>query len=790
MRLISTFLGFGLVTAIAFSQKVEPETTRLEPLIVPAKKISTTQFLPQINNRVSVRLRQPRNKHREPLPYAEPNTLPFGGLLDEPRGNEMSRFPAIGFTGWRPPDPHLAVGQNHIVAVVNSSLAYYTKTGTPLFEQDFDTFFNSLYTQNQDKFIFDPKVIYDRQANRFVVLAIDQSSAQERSRVLVGVSDDGNPTGNWFLYAIDVKATISGTPCWGDYPGFGYNKDGYGIALNMFSFTDAFRGVQIVTIRKSSVLSGGAAVVTKFVNTAGDSFTLQVAETFDNATSKLYLTNAASTAAIKIWTLDNLAGTPAAPTTQNVTVPSSVFPPGFSAPSAGDRQLDELDGRLINTVFRGGKLLTTHAVKATTDSRNRIRWYEFSQPEGGSATLDQSGEVKEPTSQDNHFHCGAITKNAAGDIGIVFTRSGTNIAADIMRTARKSTDPAGFMGTPVLVQSSFGSTYGFSGVNRWGDYAAITVDPVDDTKFWAIHMNGGNGTTWKTEVFSFVLTPGLDTLTFSSSQAFGGGASPTGTMKLTAPAPAVTNVALSSNNTGLVTVPPSLTFSAGQDTRTFTLGMVGGVNSNTNVTITASLAGVNRSAVITLLPANLTGFSLAATTLTANNVTTATLNLGGKAGPAGRAVTVTSNNNIAYSLSPITVPAGANTTTFTVFTRNTVTTIVATLSATLGTTINRQLTVIMPPPLVAYTVNPTTIKGGSPVWSTARIQLLAPTSGVLIRFTKNSPNVLMASSALIPEGRDRVNVQILTTPVGATQVATIDARLNGVIKAQTLTITP
>jgi hypothetical protein len=790
MRLISTFLGFGLATALAFSQTVEPETTRLEPLIVPAKKISTAQFLPQINSRVSVRLRQPRNKHREPLPYAEPNTLPFGGLLDEPRGNELSRFPAIGFTGWRPPDPHLAVGQNHIVAVVNSSLAYYTKTGTPLFEQDFDTFFNSLYDQGQDKFIFDPKVIYDRHADRFVVLAIDQSNAQQRSRVLVGVSDDGNPTGNWFLYAIDVKATISGVACWGDYPGFGYNKDGYGIALNMFSFTDAFRGIQIVTIRKSSVLSGGAAVVTKFINTSADSFTLQVAETFDAATSKLYLTNAASTSAIKIWTLDNLAGTPGAPTTQNVTVPSSVFPPGFSAPSAGGRQLDELDGRLINTVFRGGKLLTTHAVKATTDSRNRIRWYEFNQPDGGSATLDQSGEVKEPTSQDNHFHCGAITKNAAGDIGIVFTRSGANIAADIMRTARKSTDPAGFMGAPVLVQSSFGSTYGFSGVNRWGDYAAITVDPVDDTKFWAIHMNGGNSNTWKTEVFSFVLTPGLDTLSFSSSQAFGGGASPTGTVKLTAPATAVTNVALSSNNTSLITVPPSLTFSAGQDTRTFTLGMVGGVNSNTNVTITASLAGVNRSAVITLLPANLTGFSLAATTLTANNVTTATLNLGGKAGPAGRAVTVTSNNNIAYSLSPITVPAGSNTTNFTVFTRNTLTTIVATLSATLGTTINRQLTVIMPPPLVAYTVNPTTIKGGSPVWSTARIQLLAPTSGVLIRFTKNSPNVLMVSSALIPEGRDRVNVQILTTPVGATQVATIDARLNGVIKAQTLTITP
>lgn len=770
--------------------------------MTPGTTINTYRFLPQINDRVSVRLRPQRHKFRDPLPYAEPNTLPFGGVLTEPRGTLLSKFPAIGFTGWRPPDPHVAVGPSHLVAVVNSSMAFFTKEGTPGFQQDFDTFFASLFTAQMNKFIFDPKVLYDRQAQRFVVIALDQETSSQRSRVLMAVSDDNDPNGDWHLYALDVKATVAGQISWGDYPGFGGNKDGYAIALNMFSFaSDSFRGVQIVTIRKSTVLDGGTAVTTSFLNTANDSFTLQVAETFDNATSKLYCTSSASESAIKVWTLDGLAGTPAAPTSQLVTVPSHVLPGGYSAPSAGDRFLDELDGRLINTVFRGNKLLTVHTVKSNTDSRNRIRWYEFNQPNGGAATLAQSGEVIEPSTAPAHFHCGAISKNAVGDIGLIFTRSRPDIkegqvitipgiAADIMRAARKSSDPAGFMGAPVLVQSSAESTYGFSGINRWGDYAAITVDPVDDNKFWAIHMNGGNGTTWKTEVFSFAVTPALDSLTFSSSQAFGGGTSPTGSVRLTAPATAVTVVSLSSNNTSLVTTPPSVTFSIGQILRTFTLGMVGGVNSNTNVTITASLLGVNRPAVLTLLPANLTGFTLAATTITANNVTTGTLTLGGKAGPAGRSVVITSNHTIAYSLSPVVVPANSNTANFTVFTRNTLVTIVATLSATLGTTINRQLTVIMPPPLVAYTVNPTTIKGGSPVWSTARIQTAAPTSGVLVRFTKNSSNVIMVSSALIPETKDRVNVQIFTTAVVSTQLATIDARLNGVIKAQTLTITP
>lgn len=784
-------IAVGMGVALASAQTPDPATVALGEQATPGRTINTFDFLPQINKRQSVVLRAITHKMRDPLPHTEPNTLPVGGMLNEERGNLLSRFPAIGFTGFRPPDPDLGVGPNHIVAVVNSSLAFYTKAGNQDFQQDFETFFQTFFPQG-GSFLFDPKVHYDRHAGRFVVIVLDFDASTQRSRVLLAVSDDNNPNGNWHQYAIDVKTTVSGSVCWGDYPGFGYNKDGYVVALNLFTFAgDAFRGVRLTTIRKSSVLNGGTAATTAFVNTAGDSFSLQAAEVFDAAVSKMYLMNTASTSQIKIWTLDGLDGTPAAPTTQNVTVPSFVFPPATGAPSSGGRLLDELDGRLINVAYRGAKLLTVHAVQATTDSRNRIRWYEFTQPLAAAATLAQSGEVIEPTTANNHFHMGAISKNAAGDIGLIFTRSGTNIVADIMRTARKASDPVGTMGNPVLVQGSVGPTYGFSAqVNRWGDYAGLRVDPNDDATFWGIHMNGDTGTLWKTEVFSFAVTPTLASLTFSSDQAFGGGASPVGTVKLSAPATAVTAVALSSNNTSLLTVPASTTFSVGQDTRTFTCGMVGGVNVNTPVTVTASLAGVNKPAVITLLPANLTGFTLAATTLTANNVTTGTLTLGGKAGPSGRAVTVTSSNAIAYSLSPITVPANANSTTFTIFTRNTLVTQVANISATLGTTITRQLTVIMPPPLVAFTINPTTIKGGSPVWSTARIQLAAPTSGVLIRYVETSPNVIMPSSALIPQGGDRVNVQILTTAVVSTQVVTIDARLNGVIKAQTLTITP
>lgn len=79
-----------------------------------------------------------------------------------------------------------------------------------------------------------------------------------------------------------------------------------------------------------------------------------------------------------------------------------------------------------------------------------------------------------------------------------------------------------------------------------------------------------------------------------------GGDSSTGTVTLSAPAPAGgTIVALSSGNTNLATVPSSVTIAAGSSSATFTV-KTKSVNLTSSVTITASAGGTSQSASLTL----------------------------------------------------------------------------------------------------------------------------------------------------------------------------------------------
>ena len=76
-----------------------------------------------------------------PLLTSAMNDLKFGEMTSTPRTAIERLFPGIGATGWVPADPDIAVGPNHIVSVVNSSIGFFTKTGTSQFQQQASAFF-------------------------------------------------------------------------------------------------------------------------------------------------------------------------------------------------------------------------------------------------------------------------------------------------------------------------------------------------------------------------------------------------------------------------------------------------------------------------------------------------------------------------------------------------------------------------------------------------------------------------------------------------------------------------
>ena len=74
-------------------------------------------------------------------------------------------------SGGIPPDPHLAVGPNHVIAVINSSFKIFDKSGNLLKSIDADDFFSAILPNAGT---FDPQVIYDHFENRWFILFDNQ----------------------------------------------------------------------------------------------------------------------------------------------------------------------------------------------------------------------------------------------------------------------------------------------------------------------------------------------------------------------------------------------------------------------------------------------------------------------------------------------------------------------------------------------------------------------------------------------------------------------------------------
>lgn len=470
----------------------------------PATVMHTGEFSPQINPRFehTARPLSPNSSPR-PIPNGTSNSLKAGNVTTKINSKLGPKFPAIGFTGFVPPDPDLAVGPNHIVAVVNSDVAFFNKaTGAKTFQQPGDGtgFFSGIGVQSS--FTFDPKCYFDRLSQRFFVLFLeaDFGSAQV-SKILLAVSDDADPNGTWFKYRIETKVTDGGNSFWLDYPGFGVNKDAVVFTGNMFPFASGGVFTSIGVVPKAPLLTGASANVSYLRENS--TFTLQPARTADPTQSIMYAAASQTLTSIRLVAIRDLLGTPTM-SIRDVPVPAWQRP--TSVPSGGGRLLDGLDGRLYNCHFRAGRLVTAHTTR-NSDGRMKVRWYEFavnSWPSSGNPALRQSGDVL-LTGVSTHMP--AVNTNAAGDISVIYSRSGASLNPETVISSRFAADPLGSMGAPTVLATSAG-TYGGAGVNRWGDYFGCEIDPVDNLTFWGIGMVGVAGGNWTTHINKWSVSSG------------------------------------------------------------------------------------------------------------------------------------------------------------------------------------------------------------------------------------------------------------------------------------------
>ena len=163
-------------------------------------------------------------------------------------------------------------------------------------------------------------------------------------------------------------------------------------------------------------------------------------------------------------------------------------------------------------------MVCNHTIDVGSE-RAGIRWYEVRRTTG-NWSIYQEGTYA-PADGENRW-MGSIAMNGDGDIALGYSSCSGSTFPSIRYTGRLAGDALGTM--TIAEQTIISSTTAQTGVNRWGDYSMMSVDPTNDRTFWYTQEYTGGGWNWQTRIASFDFPSAC---TPPNTQA--GGFNPTGT---------------------------------------------------------------------------------------------------------------------------------------------------------------------------------------------------------------------------------------------------------------------
>lgn len=192
-------------------------------------------------------LRQSEKMQRKAAQVAQ--RTPSAELVSAEPSTLTASFEGNETTNWYPPDDHIAISNNGIiVGVINSQISYFDTDGNLLDGTTFDNLFSD-FELSAD--LFDPRVVYDPSADRFIMLILNDRSPQN-SKILLCFSVSNNPLDGWYLYELDGNPLDNGT--WFDYPSVGFSQNELYISGN--SYNTGFDQALLYQITKADGYEG------------------------------------------------------------------------------------------------------------------------------------------------------------------------------------------------------------------------------------------------------------------------------------------------------------------------------------------------------------------------------------------------------------------------------------------------------------------------------------------------------------------------------------------------------
>ncbi len=516
-----TALCVAIGLALAGGARAESQTGAE---VTPAVQHDTLHSLRGVMPRPDDFSKSPRNHPARPVPVLDGPGTPADGAVQgsytgvaAPTADTGVDGVGQGFSGPQgtfavnsaPPDTNGAVGATQYVQIVNTGFAVFDKATKNVVYGPVQT--NTLWSgfggpceSDNDG---DAVVVYDKAANRWIISQFAVTAAPYYQCVAVSATSDA--TGAYYRYAFNYGSAFP------DYPKLGVWPDAYYITFNMFN-GNTFSGAKTCAYDRNAMLSGQAATQQCFQ--LSSSYGSLLPSDLDGSTappagSPNYLLNFSANQ-LNLWKFhvdwSNSANTTL---TGPAAIPGASFSTacggGTCIPQTGTKQkLDSLADRLMfRLAYRNfgdhESLVVSHAVRVGTTQRNPytgVRWYEIRSPGTTPAVYQQSTYSPDTT----YRWLSSVAMDKQGNMALGYSASSGSIHPAIRYTGRLATDTLNTMQTEASMIEGTGSQSG-NNLSRWGDYSAMTIDPVDDCTFWYTneYLKTTGSFNWNTRLASF-----------------------------------------------------------------------------------------------------------------------------------------------------------------------------------------------------------------------------------------------------------------------------------------------
>jgi len=427
----------------------------------------------------------------------------------------LNSFPGISMTNYIPPDPTIAAGPEHIIICANSTFIILDKEGTVLKSIAAVAWWSPAWPDENG----DPQVIYDHYANRWVLVWMQYNSGVQTAGNLIAYSDDSDPLGTWYMYRLDTKmhGTVPSNT-WGDYPKVGYDEEAIYIMTRCIDFSGGghlYNKIRI--INKSELYSSNTGPLTYKdiwdIRMPGQG---SAGPVLDCITPGISYTP--GTGGWFFWAMGIYGGAPVSadfyalyriinpltsPTLRGKVLPVQLYTsPPLANQLGGGMGIETIGWITKGPVMRDGYLYVAHDIQNSTNSSySSIKYLKVDLTSHSIVDNIEFGN-------DGYFYLfPSITVDKDHNAAITFSRSADNEYIGAYYSTKHANDLEISPSQPFAIgKGNYVLTYG-QGINRWGDYFGIYLDPANDYDVWMISEYAAAINIWGTYVGHIRMAP-------------------------------------------------------------------------------------------------------------------------------------------------------------------------------------------------------------------------------------------------------------------------------------------